>query len=84
MNYESILYEIRGPLGLITLNRPKKHNAVSLGMLDELHHAVDTALADDQIRVIGFTGAGEKSFAAGSDLGEVVDRDLKKALEPIV
>ena len=84
MSYGSILYEVKGPLGLITLNRPKKHNAVSLGMLDELHHAVDRASADDQVRVIGFTGAGEKSFAAGSDLGEVVDRDLKKALEPIV
>ncbi|RLA11971.1 MAG: hypothetical protein DRQ52_08700 [Gammaproteobacteria bacterium] len=84
MNYESIQYAVNGPLGLITLNRPDKLNAVSLGMLDELHHAVDTALADDQVRVIGFAGAGEKAFAAGSDLGEVVDRDLKKALQPIV
>lgn len=84
MSYQYIDYEVRGPLGLITLNRPDKLNAVSLGMLDELHLAVDVALADDQVRVIGFTGAGEKAFAAGSDLAEVVDRDLKKALEPIV
>lgn len=84
MSYEFIDYCVTGPLGLITLNRPDKLNAVSLGMLDELHAAVDTALLDDQVRVIGFTGAGEKAFAAGSDLGEVVDRDLKKALEPIV
>lgn len=84
MSYEFIDYGVTGPLGLITLNRPDKLNAVSLGMLDELHAAVDTALLDDQVRVIGFTGAGEKAFAAGSDLGEVVDRDLKKALEPIV
>jgi len=84
MNYESIEYETSGPLGLITLSRPEKRNAVSLGMLDELHHAVDTALADEQVRIIGFTGAGDKAFAAGSDLAEVAERDLKKALQPIV
>ena len=84
MSYQNIEYEVRGPLGLITLNRPDKLNAMALGMLDELHLAVDVALTDDQVRVIGFTGAGEKAFAAGSDLVEVVDRDLKKALEPIV
>ncbi|HAC33339.1 MAG TPA: hypothetical protein DCF45_02345 [Gammaproteobacteria bacterium] len=84
MSYQYISYEVDGPLALITLSRPEKHNAVSLGMLDELHAAVDLAVADQQVRVLGFTGAGEKAFAAGSDLGEVVDRDLKKALEPIV
>ena len=50
MSYEFIDYCVTGPLGLITLNRPDKLNAVSLGMLDELHAAVDTALLDDRVR----------------------------------
>lgn len=84
MTYQTIKYEVINSLALITLNRPEKLNAVSLAMLDELHLAVDTAASDEQVRVIGITGAGDKAFGAGSDLNEVKDRDLKKALEPIV
>jgi len=84
MAYENILYEAKGPLGLITLNRPEKHNAVSLAMLDELHSALTQAEFDENVRVIGITGAGSKAFASGSDLSEVEHRDIRKALEPIV
>jgi enoyl-CoA hydratase len=82
--FEHILYEVQGPLALITINRADKHNAISLATLDELHLAVDLAAADDGVRVIAITGAGGKAFASGSDLLEVKERDLKKALEPIV
>ena len=84
MAFENILYEARGPLGLITLNRPEKHNAVSLATLSEIHSALTLAESDPTIRVIGLTGAGDKAFASGSDLNEVEHRDIKKALEPIV
>lgn len=84
MTYENILYEVKGPLGLITLNRPEKHNAVSLATLEELHDALGRAENDEKVRVIGLTGAGEKAFASGSDLSEVEHRDIRKALEPIV
>lgn len=84
MSFENILYEAKGSLGLITLNRPHKHNAVSLATLDELHAALDIAENDKNIRVIALTGAGEKAFASGSDLNEVEHRDIIKALEPIV
>ncbi len=84
VSFDNILYEITGPLALITINRPEKHNAISLGTLDDLLNAVDLAAYDDTVRVIAITGAGGKAFAAGSDLSEVVDRDFKKALEPIV
>ncbi len=84
MSYENILYETKGPMALITINREAKRNALSLGTLKDIHAALDQAEADKNIRVIVFTGAGDKAFAAGSDLAEVVDRDLKKALEPIV
>ena len=82
--FENVLYEVRGPLALITLNRPSKRNAISLGALEELHQAVTLAEHDEAVRVLAFTGAGDKAFASGSDLAEVEHRDLKKALEPIV
>lgn len=82
--FENVLYEVRGPLALITLNRPSKRNAISLGTLEELHQAVTLAEHDAAVRVLAFTGAGDKAFASGSDLAEVEHRDLKKALEPIV
>ena len=84
LELENVLYSVMGPMALITINRPEKHNAISLATLDDLHAAVDAAAADDQVRVITITGAGGKAFAAGSDLGEGVDRDFKKELEPIV
>ena len=84
MSYKNILYEVRGPMALITINRADKHNAISLATLDELQQAAAVAAADDEVRVLTFTGAGDRAFASGSDLEEVLHRDLKKALEPIV
>ncbi len=84
MDYANILYELRGPMALVTINRADKHNAISLATLDELQHAVRVAAADDLVRVITITGAGDRAFASGSDLSEVLHRDLKKALDPII
>ena len=84
MDYAEILYEVEAPLALITINRAAKHNAISLRTLDELQHAVREAAHDDAVRVIAITGAGGRAFASGSDLEEVLHRDLAKALEPIV
>jgi len=84
MSFDNILYLEEGPLALITINRAEKHNAISLATLNELNEAVDQAAATEEVRVISITGAGGKSFASGSDLSEVLDRDFKKALEPIV
>jgi enoyl-CoA hydratase len=83
-SYQHITLALETPLALITINRPEKHNAISLATLDELHSAVDRANADDSIRVLCITGAGGRAFASGSDLNEVADRDLKKGMEPIV
>ena len=84
MELENVLYEVDGPLALITINRADKHNAISLATLDDLHAAVDAAAQDDSVRVLAITGAGGRAFASGSDLSEVLNRDFKKALEPIV
>ncbi|MFT7220730.1 MAG: enoyl-CoA hydratase [Candidatus Azotimanducaceae bacterium] len=83
-DFSYILYNVTAPLALITINRPAKHNAISLATLEELHQAVDLAAADESVRVIAITGAGGRAFASGSDLNEVAERDLRKALEPLV
>ena len=71
-------------MALITINRPEKHNAISLETLEELQDAVRETEFDAAIRAVAITGAGGRAFASGSDLSEVADRDLRKALEPIV
>ena len=84
MSYQEIRYEVAGPMALVTINRPERHNAISLATLQELQHAVAQAAAAEAVNVITLTGAGGRSFASGSDLSEVLDRDLRKALDPIV
>lgn len=82
--FDFIVYEVKETLALITINRPEKHNAISLQTLSELQAAVGLAGADEAVRVVAITGAGGRSFASGSDLNEVMHRDLKKAMEPII
>ena len=84
MDFRNIHVEKTEELFLLTINRPDKRNAISLDALHELNLAMDKAAADDDIKVIAITGAGKRAFAAGADLNEVIDRDLKKALEPII
>ena len=67
MTFEAIRYEVRGPLALLCLNRPDKLNAINEKMVEELHAALDSAEADDHVRVIVLRGEG-KAFSAGFDL----------------
>lgn len=74
MAYEFILVENRGPVGLITLNRPKALNALCAGLIEELGQALDEMEADDNIGAIVLTGS-EKAFAAGADIKEMAGKD---------
>ncbi|MCC7368699.1 MAG: enoyl-CoA hydratase/isomerase family protein [Chloroflexi bacterium] len=69
-----VLVEKRGPVGIATLNRPEKHNAMSSALSQQLVDAIDAFEADDEIAVIVVTGAGERAFSAGGDMTEVRDR----------
>ena len=84
MPFKNVLFERIDNLGLITINRPEKYNAISLATLSELEELLEMAASNEDVKAIGITGAGNKAFASGSDLGEVKDRDLRKALEPII
>jgi enoyl-CoA hydratase len=67
---ESILYEIQDGIGLVTFNRPEARNAFTLDMYERLYEIVQEAQTGKSIRVLVFTGAGEKAFAAGTDISE--------------
>ena len=68
MNYETIRIDRRADgVATLLLDRPEKHNAMSGPMLEELQHAADALAADEAVRVVVLTGAGE-SFCAGGDL----------------
>ena len=67
---EFINYEVDGQVGIITINRPKALNALNSEVLKELDATID-AVDLDAIRCLILTGAGEKSFVAGADIGEM-------------
>ena len=67
---EYITYEVEGQIGIITINRPKALNALNSTVLDELDKTLD-GVDLESIRCLILTGAGEKSFVAGADIGEM-------------
>ena len=67
---EFITYEQEGFVGVVTINRPKALNALNSQVLDELEATFD-AIDLDTTRAVVLTGAGEKSFVAGADIGEM-------------
>ncbi|MGD9311222.1 MAG: enoyl-CoA hydratase-related protein [Desulfosarcina sp.] len=71
MAYENIIVEVAKGVATITFNRPKALNALNGQTLDELGTALDGIEADEEIRVLLLTGAGEKSFVAGADITEL-------------
>ncbi len=74
MAYENILVETKGPVGIVTLNRPKAMNALNGDLVAELEQALDALEADDDIGCLIVTGS-EKAFAAGADIKEMQPKD---------
>lgn len=74
MTYETILTEVRGRVGLVTLNRPKQLNALNDQLMDELGAALLAFDADEAIGAIVITGS-EKAFAAGADIAAMAKWD---------
>ncbi|MFN8948636.1 MAG: enoyl-CoA hydratase [Alphaproteobacteria bacterium] len=78
MSYETIKYDVRGAVGLITLNRPQALNALNTQLMQELSSALDVAERDAGIRCIVITGS-EKAFAAGADIKEMQPKTYMEA-----
>ena len=73
-NYETITVEKRDAVAVLTINRPDKLNALNNKVHEEGVKALDELRGDNEVRVLVITGAGEKSFIAGADIGEFAGR----------
>lgn len=74
-----VTLELRGPVAVLTLENPGKLNALSIEILDELDGHLDAVESDDAVRVVVITGAGEKAFAAGADIGHMREATVQQA-----
>jgi enoyl-CoA hydratase len=70
MVYQNILLETNDRISILTINRPDKRNALNQATRDEILYALDTLQASPESRVLVITGAGDKAFIAGADIGE--------------
>ena len=75
MTFENILFEKKNGVAYVTVNRPKVLNALNMATMEELRAAFHDLKNDASIRVVIFTGAGEKAFIAGADIGELAKHD---------
>ena len=73
MAYETLLLKKQNGVGIVTLNRPDKLNALSTTLFDEFNRALSQLEDDDEVKVLVVTGAGEKAFSAGADIHEMAD-----------
>jgi enoyl-CoA hydratase/carnithine racemase len=67
--FDALLYDVAEHVATITINRPERRNALSWTVMSELRRAFADAKADPDVRVVVLTGAGDKAFCAGADLG---------------
>ncbi len=78
---DSVLVEVRGAVGILTLNRPQVLNAWNAPMRARLVEALDELEGNEAVRAIILTGAGERAFGAGQDLNETKTFDADRAEE---
>ena len=71
LSLTNVLYEKRGPIAYVTLNRPKVLNALNRQTWDDLRRAFEDVRDDDSVRGAILTGGGDKAFIAGADIGEL-------------
>ena len=81
MNFENILVVQENGIGTITINRPKKLNALNKATIQELHQAFDALNNDAATKVIIITGSGEKAFVAGADISEFADFSVEEGAD---
>jgi len=78
-DHSSLLVERKGAAALVTFNNPKALNALTVPVFEALEEALTALAADDEVRALVLTGAGEKAFVAGGDIGFLATLDVAKA-----
>ncbi len=81
MTYENILFEKKGAIAYVTVNRPKVLNALNMATMEDLRSAFHDLKNDNAIRVAIITGAGDKAFIAGADIAELSKYDPVRGKE---
>jgi enoyl-CoA hydratase/carnithine racemase len=81
LKFENILYEKKGPIAYVTVNRPKVLNALNQAVFAELRAAFEDARDDVNVRSAILTGSGDKAFAAGADIAEMTSYTAAQAEE---
>ncbi len=81
LKFENVVYEKKGPIAYVTFNRPKVLNALNGKTISELKSAFEDARDDSAVRGVILTGAGDKAFAAGADIGEMANNTALEAEE---
>jgi enoyl-CoA hydratase/carnithine racemase len=79
LNLENVVYDKKGPIAYVTLNRPKVMNALNKATIKELRAAFEDARDDSAVHGVILTGAGEKAFAAGADIAEIANHTAVEA-----
>src|SRR2546425_4273734 len=74
MTYQTLLFEVRDGVAVITINRPDKLNALNDQVMAELADVAERLATDDDIRGAILTGAGPKAFVAGADIGDLAQQ----------
>src|SRR5438067_10813004 len=81
MNFENILFEKKNAIAYVTVSHPKVINAMSMATMEALRAAVHDIKNDAGLRVVIFTGSGEKAVIAGADIGELAKHDAVSGKE---
>lgn len=81
---DTVLYETRGRVAIVTFNRPEAHNAWTREMIEGFESAMAGFRDDDDLWVAIVTGAGEESFCAGADLGEVIPKAVEDGIQTVI
>src|ERR1700686_3035292 len=81
MTFENILSSKNNSIAYVSVNRPKVLNALNMATMEELRAAFHEIKNDASVRVVIFTGAGEKAFIAGADIAELAKHDVVSGKE---
>ncbi len=81
MEFQNIRFQKEKNIGILTVDRPKALNALNTQTIQEMCSVFKEVKMDDTLRLLIITGAGEKAFIAGADIGEIQELTLKNGLE---
>ena len=81
MTYDTLILERDGAVAVVTINRPKVLNALNAQTVDDIRRAMLELRQDAEVRAVIVTGAGDKAFVAGADIGELATQDPTRGRE---